>query len=163
MTFRNYDHMEKSLEVARTYGVQFQTGEVEGEFEGTTYKLEFQRNPLVPRAKFYRQGSQAVFLTSHTRDASGNGGGVLIGYMVIVRASFSIFRKVQKLICFVSAEDFQFGDDHGKDFAFYKQHACAHVNDDTRDKGVPAGYSTRPEEGFHQEVKEAYSQKWSEQ
>ncbi|KAJ7802115.1 hypothetical protein B0H13DRAFT_1672392 [Mycena leptocephala] len=45
-----------------------------------------------------------------------------------------------------------------KDFAFYKQHACAHVNDDIRNKGVPAGYSTRPDEGFHQEVKEAYSQ-----
>ncbi|KAJ7718510.1 hypothetical protein B0H14DRAFT_3170816 [Mycena olivaceomarginata] len=49
-------------------------------------------------------------------------------------------------------------NDHGKDFAFYKQHACAHVIDDVHDKGVPAGYSTRPGEGFHQEVKEAYRQ-----
>ncbi|KAJ7934167.1 hypothetical protein B0H13DRAFT_1455113, partial [Mycena leptocephala] len=45
--------------------------------------------------------------------------------------------------------------DHAKDFAFYKQHD---VNDDIRDKGVPAGYSTRPGEGFHEEVKEACSQ-----
>ncbi|KAJ7867316.1 hypothetical protein B0H13DRAFT_2559912 [Mycena leptocephala] len=49
-------------------------------------------------------------------------------------------------------------NDHNKDFAFYKQHACAHAIDDIHDKGVPAGYSTRPGEGFHQEVKEAYEQ-----
>ncbi|KAJ7347355.1 hypothetical protein DFH08DRAFT_914503 [Mycena albidolilacea] len=49
-------------------------------------------------------------------------------------------------------------NDHGKDFSFYKQHACAHVIDDVHDKGVPAGYSTRPGEGFHQEVKEVYEQ-----
>ncbi|KAJ7897792.1 hypothetical protein B0H13DRAFT_2664685 [Mycena leptocephala] len=45
-------------------------------------------------------------------------------------------------------------NDHNKDFAFYKQHACAHAIDDIHDKGVPAGYSTRPGEGFHQELKD---------
>ena len=49
-------------------------------------------------------------------------------------------------------------NEYGKDFAFYKQHACAHVIDDIHDKGPPAGYSTRPGEGFHQEVIEAYDQ-----
>ncbi|KAJ7646328.1 hypothetical protein DFH06DRAFT_997719, partial [Mycena polygramma] len=48
--------------------------------------------------------------------------------------------------------------EHGKDFKFYKQHQCAHVFDDITDKGVPTGYSTRPGEGFHQEVKEAFEQ-----
>ncbi|KAJ7826690.1 hypothetical protein B0H14DRAFT_3722265 [Mycena olivaceomarginata] len=37
-------------------------------------------------------------------------------------------------------------------------HACAHVIPDIEDKGPPAGYSTRPGEGFHQEVKEAFNQ-----
>ncbi|KAJ7766860.1 hypothetical protein B0H16DRAFT_1661404 [Mycena metata] len=45
-----------------------------------------------------------------------------------------------------------------KDFNFYKQHAIAHVIDDIHDKGPPPGYSTRPGEGFHQEVKEVYAQ-----
>ncbi|KAJ7663215.1 hypothetical protein DFH06DRAFT_1395296 [Mycena polygramma] len=48
--------------------------------------------------------------------------------------------------------------EHGKDFKFYKQHQCAHVFDDITNKGVPTGYSTRPGEGFHQEVKEAFEQ-----
>ncbi|KAJ7892470.1 hypothetical protein B0H14DRAFT_2560177 [Mycena olivaceomarginata] len=49
-------------------------------------------------------------------------------------------------------------DQYGKDFRYYKQHACAHVIPDIEDKGPPAGYSTRPGEGFHQEVKEAFNQ-----
>jgi hypothetical protein len=50
-------------------------------------------------------------------------------------------------------------DQYGKDFRYYKQHACAHVIPDIEDKGPPAGYSTRPGEGFRQEVKEAFNQK----
>ncbi|KAJ7090711.1 hypothetical protein C8R44DRAFT_835939 [Mycena epipterygia] len=50
------------------------------------------------------------------------------------------------------------GKEYGKDFGFYKQHANAHVIDDIHDKGPPTGYSTRPGEGFHQEVKEDYKQ-----
>ncbi|KAJ7347921.1 hypothetical protein DFH08DRAFT_808700 [Mycena albidolilacea] len=49
-------------------------------------------------------------------------------------------------------------DQYGKDFRYYKQHACTHVIPDIEDKGPPAGYSTRPGEGFHQEVKEAFNQ-----
>ncbi|KAJ6470380.1 hypothetical protein C8R45DRAFT_1165958 [Mycena sanguinolenta] len=48
--------------------------------------------------------------------------------------------------------------EYGKDFAYYKQHACTHVIPDIHDKGPPVGYSTRPGEGFHQEVKEAFNQ-----
>lgn len=47
---------------------------------------------------------------------------------------------------------------YGKDFRFYKQHASAHVIEDIREKGPPTGYSTRPGEGFHQEVNEAFDQ-----
>ncbi|KAJ7875076.1 hypothetical protein B0H13DRAFT_1894337 [Mycena leptocephala] len=113
ITFRNYNHMGKSLAVVRTYGVQFQTGEVEAEFEGTTYKFEFQYRdlwewivdllsdpsladeiqcPLVPRAKDeivtnrvrkYLIVLRALFLNGKNCNASGTGGGVLIGYMVI--------------------------------------------------------------------------------
>ncbi|KAJ6550186.1 hypothetical protein B0H19DRAFT_1298710 [Mycena capillaripes] len=49
-------------------------------------------------------------------------------------------------------------DQYGKDFGYYKHHACTHVIPDIQDKGPPAGYSTRPGEGFHQEVKEAFNQ-----
>ncbi|KAJ7692165.1 hypothetical protein B0H17DRAFT_1133414 [Mycena rosella] len=48
--------------------------------------------------------------------------------------------------------------EYGKNFAFYKQHATAHAIEDVHEKGPPTGYSTRPGEGFHQEVKEAYAQ-----
>ncbi|KAJ7768112.1 hypothetical protein DFH07DRAFT_1008731 [Mycena maculata] len=47
--------------------------------------------------------------------------------------------------------------EHGKSFDFPKQHACAHVMDDLRDKGTTNHHTTRLGEGFHQEVKEAYS------
>lgn len=47
---------------------------------------------------------------------------------------------------------------YGKDFGFYKQHAAAHVIQDIREKGTTNNYSTRPGEGFHQEVQEAWEQ-----
>ncbi|KAJ7800250.1 hypothetical protein B0H14DRAFT_2529625 [Mycena olivaceomarginata] len=157
ITFHNYDHTEKTLSAARTYGVQFQTGEVEAEFEGVPYKFEFQyRDPwkwivdllsdptladkihwypvqkflvkdgievrlfdepytgnkswkiqeilphvpglphcFIPIALWLDKGMvtkpvrkhpivlRALFLDGKIRNASGNGGGVLIGYMVI--------------------------------------------------------------------------------
>ncbi|KAJ7201091.1 hypothetical protein GGX14DRAFT_659051 [Mycena pura] len=49
-------------------------------------------------------------------------------------------------------------NEYDKDFNFYKQHAMAHVVEDITEKGAPPGYSTRPGEGFHQEVKEAFDQ-----
>ncbi|KIJ58811.1 hypothetical protein HYDPIDRAFT_33775 [Hydnomerulius pinastri MD-312] len=46
----------------------------------------------------------------------------------------------------------------GKNFNFYKQHAINHVIEDIKQKGALNNYSTRPGEGFHQEVQEAYEQ-----
>ncbi|KAJ7875714.1 hypothetical protein B0H14DRAFT_2568563 [Mycena olivaceomarginata] len=157
ITFRNYAHMEKTLAAARTYRVQFQTGHVEADFDGVTYKFEFQyRDPwkwivdllsdptlasdihwhpvrkflfkdgvkvqlfdepytankwwniqnnlphipglphcFIPIALWLDKGMvtkrvrkhpivlRALFLDGNIRNASGNGGGVLIGYMVI--------------------------------------------------------------------------------
>ncbi|KAJ7680005.1 hypothetical protein B0H17DRAFT_1206155 [Mycena rosella] len=157
ITFKNYDHMEKTLAAARTYVVQFQEGEVERKFQGTTYKFQFQyRDPwkwivdllsdpslssdihwypaqkflcedgvttqlfdepytsgkwykiqgtlpqvrnlphcYVPMALWLDKGMvtkrvrkhpiilRPLFLNSNIRNASGNGGGVLVGYMII--------------------------------------------------------------------------------
>jgi hypothetical protein len=47
---------------------------------------------------------------------------------------------------------------HGKDFRFYKQHAVGHVVEDIEQKGTMNNYNMRPDEGFFQEVEEAYSQ-----
>lgn len=47
---------------------------------------------------------------------------------------------------------------HKKDFKFYKQHAVSHVIEDIEQKGTTNNFSTRPGEGFLQEVKEAYGQ-----
>ncbi|KAJ7646327.1 hypothetical protein DFH06DRAFT_1300668 [Mycena polygramma] len=142
ITFRNYDHMEKSLAAARKYVVQFQTGEVEADFQGKTYKFESQyRDPwkwIYPAQKFLCENGvtsqlfdepytadkwwriqctlphvpgmphcyipnllwldkgmvtkrvrkhpvmlRPLFLDGKIWNASGNGGGVLIAYMVI--------------------------------------------------------------------------------
>ncbi|KAJ7899708.1 hypothetical protein B0H13DRAFT_2234203 [Mycena leptocephala] len=47
-------------------------------------------------------------------------------------------------------------DEYGKDFDFFKQHACSHVVRDIQDKGTTNHGSTRPGEGFQQEAHEAY-------
>ncbi|KAJ7814935.1 hypothetical protein B0H13DRAFT_2381356 [Mycena leptocephala] len=44
-----------------------------------------------------------------------------------------------------------------KKFDFPKQHASVHLIDDLREKGTMNNYTTRLGEGFHQEVREAYS------
>ncbi|KZV89588.1 hypothetical protein EXIGLDRAFT_771641 [Exidia glandulosa HHB12029] len=46
---------------------------------------------------------------------------------------------------------------YGKDFAFFKQHAAAHVVADILGKGTTQNQSTRPGEGFQQEVKQQYA------
>jgi len=48
--------------------------------------------------------------------------------------------------------------EYGKDFRFYKQHAISHVVKDIEQKGTTDNFSTRPGEGFIQEVNEAYKQ-----
>lgn len=48
--------------------------------------------------------------------------------------------------------------EYGKDFCFYKQHAASHVIEDIEQKGATNNFSTRPGEGFIQEVNEAYKQ-----
>lgn len=47
---------------------------------------------------------------------------------------------------------------YNKSFQFFKQHAASHVIDDIKEKGTTGNYSTRPGEGFLQEVEEAYNQ-----
>ncbi|KAJ7264829.1 hypothetical protein C8J57DRAFT_1436238 [Mycena rebaudengoi] len=49
-------------------------------------------------------------------------------------------------------------EEYGKDFDFFKQHACSHVVKDIHDKGTTNHGSTRPGEGFQQEAAEAYQQ-----
>lgn len=48
--------------------------------------------------------------------------------------------------------------DHEKNFDFPKQHAVMHAPDDIRRKGATKNFSTRPGEGFQQEVREAFGQ-----
>jgi hypothetical protein len=48
--------------------------------------------------------------------------------------------------------------EYKKDFGFYKQHAISHVIEDIVQKGTTDNFSTRPGEGFIQEVNEAYGQ-----
>ncbi|KAJ7858830.1 hypothetical protein B0H14DRAFT_3085032 [Mycena olivaceomarginata] len=47
---------------------------------------------------------------------------------------------------------------YGKDFDFFKQHATSHIVDDIFQKGTTNHGSTRPGEGFQQEVTEEYNQ-----
>lgn len=46
--------------------------------------------------------------------------------------------------------------DYGKNFDFFKQHTFAHGTESVRDVGVTLNQSTRPGEGFIQEVKQQY-------
>lgn len=46
--------------------------------------------------------------------------------------------------------------DYGKSFDFFKQHAAAHGIDSIEDMGATPNQSTRPGEGFIQEVKQQY-------
>ncbi|KAJ7245494.1 hypothetical protein C8J57DRAFT_1242108 [Mycena rebaudengoi] len=48
--------------------------------------------------------------------------------------------------------------EYGKSFDFPKQHASSHVIDDIREKGTTNHHTTRPGEGFHQDVQQAYPQ-----
>ncbi|KZV79960.1 hypothetical protein EXIGLDRAFT_817958, partial [Exidia glandulosa HHB12029] len=48
-------------------------------------------------------------------------------------------------------------DDYGKNFAFYKQHAVAHVVDNIMTKGALQNQDARPGEGFQQEVKQQFN------
>jgi hypothetical protein len=49
-------------------------------------------------------------------------------------------------------------DRYGKNFDFFKQHATSHILEDIRRKGTTNRGSTRPGEGFQQEVAEVYKQ-----
>lgn len=48
-------------------------------------------------------------------------------------------------------------EEYDVNFAFFKQHAVAHVVDDIQTKGALQNQSTRPSEGFQQEVKQQYN------
>ncbi|KIJ39542.1 hypothetical protein M422DRAFT_257594 [Sphaerobolus stellatus SS14] len=48
--------------------------------------------------------------------------------------------------------------DHGKTFNYPKHHNLIHLPEDVENKGCTENYSTRPGEGFQQEVQQAYKQ-----
>ncbi|KIJ24430.1 hypothetical protein M422DRAFT_274777 [Sphaerobolus stellatus SS14] len=48
--------------------------------------------------------------------------------------------------------------EHGKKFNYPKHHNLMHLPEDIQNKGCTENYSTRPSEGFQQEVQQAYSQ-----
>ncbi|GJE89869.1 hypothetical protein PsYK624_059800 [Phanerochaete sordida] len=50
------------------------------------------------------------------------------------------------------------GEEYGKNFDFLKQHQSHHIVPDIRNKGATVNTVTRPGEGFHQEVEQAYEQ-----
>ncbi|KIJ48723.1 hypothetical protein M422DRAFT_162220, partial [Sphaerobolus stellatus SS14] len=47
---------------------------------------------------------------------------------------------------------------HDKNFNYLKHHNLIHLPEDLRAKGMTDNYSTRPGEGFQQEVQQAYDQ-----
>ncbi|KIJ37767.1 hypothetical protein M422DRAFT_259605 [Sphaerobolus stellatus SS14] len=47
---------------------------------------------------------------------------------------------------------------YSKNFNYPKHHSLVHLPEDLRAKGVTENYSTRPGEGFQQEVQQAYDQ-----
>ena len=47
-------------------------------------------------------------------------------------------------------------NDYGKNFNYPKHHSLTHIVEDLRGKGAMENYTTRPGEGFQQEVQQAY-------
>ncbi|KIJ38584.1 hypothetical protein M422DRAFT_176350 [Sphaerobolus stellatus SS14] len=51
-----------------------------------------------------------------------------------------------------------FSNEHDKSFNYPKHHNLIHLPEDVENKGCTESYSTRPGEGFHQQIQQAYDQ-----